>query len=155
MRQRNLVIAGLVVVAVALAVAVPMAIGALQGSHDLKFEYVKSGGLAGFHRKLVFDSQTNAITAYLTPETNGYKHLSDTQVQEIRHAVAGSGFFTMDSIPPKTGPADYVSYSLTVTMEGATHSVSWVDDFAASEPVPEDLKNIVNKIEEAFSNASS
>jgi hypothetical protein len=139
---------------VALAIAVPMAIVALQGSHDLKFEYVKSGGLAGLNRKLVFDSQTNAITAYLTPGTNGSKHLSDAQVEEIRHAVAGSGFFAMDNIQPKTGPADYFSYSLTVTMEGASHSVSWVDDFAASQPVPEDLKNIANKIEEAFSNAS-
>jgi hypothetical protein len=35
-------------------------------------------------------------------------------------------------------------------MDGRTHSVSWVDDFATSMPVPEGLKNIVGEIEEAY-----
>jgi hypothetical protein len=61
----------------------------------------------------------------------------------------------MDSVyPPRQGPADYFSYSLTITMDGRTHSVSWVDDFAISVPVPEGLKDIVSEIEEAYATAN-
>ena len=58
-RQRNLVIARLATVGVAIGVAVPMAILALQGSHDLKFEYVKSRGIADVNEKLAFDSKAS------------------------------------------------------------------------------------------------
>jgi hypothetical protein len=104
-----------------------------------------------------FDSKTNVITFYQsTLGSTGERQLSDAKVQEIRQAIAGSGFFAMDSVyPPRQGPADYFSYSLTITMDGRTHSVSWVDDFATSVPVPEGLKDIVNKIEEAYATAST
>lgn len=162
MRQRTLVIAGLAVVGVAIAIAVPMVILAMQGSHELKFEYVKSGGIAGINERLAFDSmasfdsKTNVITFYQsTLGATGERQLSDTQVQEIRQAIADSGFFAMDSVyPPRQGPADYFSYSLTITMDDRTHSVSWVDDFATSVPVPEGLKNIVSEIEAAYANAN-
>jgi len=162
MRRRTLVIAGLAAVGVAIAIMVPMVIIAMQGSHDLKFEYVKSGGIAGiserleFNSKKSFDSKTNIITFYQsTLGSTSERELSDAKVREIRQAVAGSGFFALDSFyPPRQGPADYFSYSLTITMDGRTHSVSWVDDFATAEPVPEGLKNIVSKIEEAYATAN-
>jgi hypothetical protein len=161
MRQRTLVIAGLAAVGVAIAIAVPLAIMAMQGSHELKFEYVKSGGIAGINERLAFDSmaqfdsKTNVITFFQGTSGGTEKQLSDAQVQEIREAIAGSGFFAMDGVyPPRQGPADYFSYSLTVTMDGRTHSVSWVDDFASAEPVPEGLKDIVSKIEEAYATAN-
>jgi hypothetical protein len=163
MRQRTLLIAGLAAVGVAIAIAVPMAIIAMQGSHELKFEYVKSGGIAGINERLAFDSmasfdsKTNVITFYQsTLGATGERQLSGAQVQEIRQAIAGSGFFAMDGVyPPSQGPADYFSYSLTITMDGRTHSVSWVDDFATAEPVPEGLKDIVSGIEEAYATASA
>jgi hypothetical protein len=134
----------------------------MQGSHELKFEYVKSGGIAGINETLAFDamksfdSKTNIITFYQsTLGTTGQRQIFDAKVQELRHTIAESGFFAMDSFyPPRQGPADYFSYSLTITMEGRTHSVSWVDDFATSVPVPEGLKNIVSEIEEAYATAS-
>jgi len=158
MRQRTLVIAGLAAVGVAIAVAVPMAILAMQGSHDLKFEYVKSGGIAGINDKTVFDSQTGVISFQRSGPISGdeEKRLSDAKVQELRQVIAGSGFFAMDSTyPPRQGPADYFAYSLTITMDGRTHSVTWVDDFATSEPVPQGLKDIVSKIQQAYDAASS
>jgi hypothetical protein len=158
MRQRILVIAGLAAVGVAIAVAVPMAIIAMQGSHNLKFEYVKSGGIAGINERLAFDSQTGVVSFNREGPISGdeERQLSDTKVQELRQAIAGSGFFAMDSVyPPRQGPADYFSYSLTITMDGRTHSVSWVDDFATSVPVPEGLKGIVGEIEQAYSTASA
>lgn len=163
MRQRTLVIAGLAAVGVAIAVAVPMAIIAMQESHELRFEYVKSGGIAGINERLAFDSmksfdsKTNVITFYQsTLGATGERQLTDAKVQELRHAIAESGFFGMDSdYPPRQGPADYFSYSLTITMDGRTHSVSWVDDFATSVPVPEALKNLVSEIEEAYATAST
>ena len=161
MRQKTLIIAGLAAVAVAIAIAVPMAILAIQGSHDLKFEYVKSGGIAGINERLSFDSKasfdsnTNIITFYQSNSgATGERQLANAKVQEIRQTIAGSGFFAMDSVyPPRQGPADYFSYSLTITMDGRTHSVSWVDDFATSVPVPDELKNIISEIEEAYATA--
>jgi hypothetical protein len=163
MRQRTLVIAGLAAVGVALAIAVPMAILALQGSHELRFEYIKSGGIAGINERLAFDSmksfdsKTNVITFYQsTLGATGERQLSDAKVQELREAVAGSGFFAFDTVyPPRQGPADYFSYSLTITMDGRTHSVSWVDDFASAEPVPQGLTDLVDEIEEAYATGSA
>lgn len=162
MRQRTLVIAGLAAVGAAIAVAVPMAILAMQDSHELSFEYVKSGGIAGINERLAFDSmqsfdsKTNVIKFYQsTLGATGEKQLSNAQVQEIRQTIAGSGFFSFNSVyPPAQGPADYFSYSLTITMDGRTHSVSWVDEFATSVPVPQGLKDIVNAIEEAYTTAA-
>lgn len=151
-----MVIAGLAAVGVAIAIAVPMAILAMQDLHELRFEYVKSGGIAGITDRLAFDSGNGTtITFYQSSmDTTEEKRLSDSQVQELRQAIAGSGFFAFDSVyPPRQGPADYFSYTLNITMDGRTHSVSWVDDFAAAEPVPEGLKNVVGEIEEAFSAA--
>jgi hypothetical protein len=160
-RQKTLIIAGLAAVGLAIAIAVPMAILALQGSQDLKFEYVKSGGIAGinerlsFDSKASFDSKTNVITFFQSNSgATGERQLANAKVQEIRQAIAGSGFFAMDSIyPARQGPADYFTHSLTITMDGRTHAVSWVDDFATSVPVPEGLKNIVSEIEEAYATA--
>ncbi|MEW6603294.1 MAG: hypothetical protein AB1351_01230 [Thermoproteota archaeon] len=155
MRQRILVIAGLAAVGVAIAIAVPMAILAMQGSHELKFEYVKSGGIAGINNRLTFDSETGVISFYQSAiNTSEEKRLSDEKVQELRQAIAGSGFYAFDSsYPPRQGPADYFSYTLNITMDGRAHSVSWVDDFATAEPVPEGLKDIVSELEQAFSTA--
>lgn len=161
MRQRTWVIAGLAAVGVAIAIAVPMAIVAMQGSQELRFEYVRSGGIAGINERLAFDSmqsfnsKTNVITFYQsTMGATDERQLSGAQVQEIRHAIAGSGFFAFDGVyPPSQGPADYFSYSLTVTMDGRTHSVSWVDDFATSAPVPQGLKDVVAAIESAYAAA--
>jgi hypothetical protein len=158
MRQRTLVIAGLAAVGVAIAVAVPLAILAMQGSYDLKFEYVKSGGIAGINDRLAFDSQTGVFSFERNGAISGSeeRQMSGAKVQELREAIAESGFFAMDGVyPPRQGPADYFSYSLTITMDGRTHSVSWVDDFATAEPVPEGLKDVVSKIEEAYDTASS
>jgi hypothetical protein len=160
-RQKTLIIAGLAAVGLAIAIAVPMAILALQGSQDLKFEYVKSGGIAGinerlsFDSKASFDSKTNVITFFQSNSgATGERQLANAKVQEIRQAIAGSGFFAMDSIyPARQGPADYFTHSLTITMDGRTHAVSWVDDFATSVTVPEGLKNIVSEIEEAYATA--
>ncbi len=160
MPQKTLMLAGLAAVAVAIAEAMPMAILALQGSHDMKFEYVKSGGIAGINEKLAFDSKasfdskTNVITFYLGTSNTTERQLSGAKVQEIREAIAGSGFFAMESIQAKTGPTDYFSYSLTVTMNGMTHCVSWVDDFATSATAPEGLDYVVDEMEQAYACAS-
>lgn len=156
MRQRTLVIAGLVTVGMAIAIAVPMAILAIQDLHALRFEYVKSGGIAGITNRITFDSANSTIISFHRSAINATeeRRLSDSQVQELRQTIAGSGFFTFDSIyPPRKGPADYFSHTLNITMDGRTHSVSWVDDFAAAEPVPEGLKSLVSKIEQTFSSA--
>jgi hypothetical protein len=81
MHQRSLVIADLTAVSVALAITVPMMIVAMLGSHDLKFEYVKSDGIAGIYERLEFDSKNNIITfCQRTLDSIGQRELSDAKV---------------------------------------------------------------------------
>src|SRR5690606_22940439 len=93
MRQRTLLIAGLAAVGVAIAIAVPMAILAMQSSHQLRFEYVKSGGIAGITERLAFDSGNGTTISFYqsTMNTTEERLLSESQVQELRQTIAGSG----------------------------------------------------------------
>lgn len=128
---------------------------AQQVPSDFSFEYSKSGGIAGINERLVFESQANIIKFYKDAIVVE-KRLSPESAELIKQAISNSSFFDLDSsYPPKdSGAADYFSYSLTVTMDGKTHSVSWVDDFASSVEVPESLGVIVSTIGEAYSNAT-
>jgi len=133
-----------------------------QQAPEFKFEYVKSGGIAGINERIAFesltsyDSRTNIIKFFKGTSGATEKQLSGASVQAIKQAIADAEFFELQDYPPKgAGEADYFSYSLTVTLDNKTHSVSWVDDFASSTPVPEGLHNIVSKIEQAYVDAPS
>jgi len=128
-----------------------------QSTTGLRFEYSKSGGIAGINEKTTFDSKTGVIRLYKYSLGAVEKRLSNASVQAISDAIVDAKFFELrSSYPPKVnGAADYFSYSLAVTLDNLTHSVSWVDGFASSVPVPEALRNIANKIEQEYANASN
>ena len=162
-RERMLLIGSLAAAGILLAgIIAPMAtLAQQQAPSEFKFEYVKSGGIAGINERITFesltsDSKTNVIKFFKGTSGAVEKQLSDASVQTIKQAIADAKFFELHDYPPKsTGAADYFSYSLTVTLDNQTHSVSWVDDFASSTPVPAGLGNIASKIEQAYTNASS
>lgn len=147
--------------ALLISFVLPPMVVAQQGPSEFKFEYTKSGGIAGINERIAFESQASfdsgtKIIKFYRDLSVIEKRLSDESAEVVKQAISDNNFFELDgSYPPKdTGVADYFSYSLTITLNGTTHSVSWVDDFASSVPVPEGLKTIVASIVEAYASAS-
>jgi hypothetical protein len=158
-KKRDAAIIGVIFVAV-VGLAIPSVVA--QQPSDFKFEYTKSGGIAGinetlsFESKAPYDSSTNVIK-FVKDGTVVEKTLSAESVENVKQAISTSGFFEMNSTyPPKeSDAADFFSYSLTVMLDGQNHSVSWVDEFASSVPLPAGLESIVGVIEEAYANATT
>jgi hypothetical protein len=125
------------------------------------FEYSKSGGVAGINDRISFESQasdgrTNIIKLFREGKV-AERTLSAQAVESLMQNISGSGFFDLESSYPAnvSGAADYFSYSLTVTAGGRQHSVSWVDQFASSAPVPGVLPELGSAIEAAYADAES
>lgn len=162
--EKKLFVLGLVIAGTLIASVIAPAVVSgqqQQNSSDLRFEYTKSGGIAGINERITFESAasysgTNVIRFY--KDLSVVEKLpSSTDIEAIKRAISDSRFFEMQgNYPPKqSGVADYFSYSLTITLNNQTHSVSWVDDFASSVPVPEGLGTIAKTIEDAYANAST
>ena len=158
-RAKTLTISGMIAASMLLAgLAVPMlATSAQQApSDDFSFEYAKSGGIAGINERIAFDSNSNIIKYFKNILGASERQLSNASVESLKKAISDNGFFDMQGMYPtkESGVADYFSHTLTVTMDGRTHSVSWVDDFASSVPLPDGLGKIVTAIEQAYASAS-
>jgi hypothetical protein len=81
------------------------------------------------------------------------RQLSGASVESIKQAISDNRFFELQGFyPPKDGVADYFSYSLTVTMDGRAHSISWVNEWTLAEPVPKGLGMIVGTIQQEYYN---
>jgi hypothetical protein len=152
MHSKMLLVAGIIASGILLAsIALPTS---AQQTSDFKFEYEKSGGIAGISEKITFDSKTGVITSDRSTTGTVEKQLSAAGVDSIKQAISQGGFFDMNELyPPKSGVADFFSYSLTVTMGGTTHTVGWVDQWASSAPLPAGLASIVDSIEQALADA--
>lgn len=129
---------------------------------DFSFEYTRSGGIAGVNERIMFESQKSFdsrlnVIKFFRDGVVIEKTLSEESVETLKHSVRNSGFFELDSYypPANNGSADYFSHSLTITLEAQNHSVSWVDEFASSVPIPPGLVAIVGAIEDAYMNAET
>jgi hypothetical protein len=147
-----LLVAGIVASGMLLAsIALPIS---AQQSSDFRFEYEKSGGIAGISEKITFDSKTGVITSDRSTTGRVEKQLSAADIESIKQAISQAGFFEMGELyPPKSGVADFFSYSLMVTMDGQNHTVNWVDEWASSAPLPAGLASIVGSMEQALADA--
>ena len=148
------VLVAILVAAVGVGVALHPVVA--QQTSDFGFEYTKSGGIAGVNERLSLESHTDVIK-FFNDGIIVEKTLSVESIDSIKQAATDAGFFEMNASYPPTdsGAADYFSYSLTVNEGAQNHSVSWVDEFASSVPIPDGLEEIVSTIEEAYINSSS
>ncbi|MGI0038002.1 MAG: hypothetical protein ACRD99_06565 [Nitrososphaera sp.] len=153
-KLKSAVVGAILVAAFGVYVALPPVIA--QQPLDFGFEYTKTGGIAGVNQRLTLESQTDVIK-FMNDGIVVEKTLSAESIDNIKQAVTNAGFFEMDSsYPPKdSGAADYFSHSLTVNQGAQNRSVSWVDEFASSVPLPDGLEVIVSTIEDAYANSSS
>lgn len=115
-------------------------------SMPLLLEYEKAGGIAGISEKLEIDEFGNAVMTSLNEEEEA--KLSQESITTIKDMLLRNEFFGIspNSFEPALGNADFFSYSLRVTMGGLTKQVSWVDSWAASQEIPDNLITIQAEI---------
>lgn len=129
------------------SMAVPAMVSAQSGG-DFAFRYEKSGGIAGLQKEITYDSKTGILSVVDSIAGNTERMLSESEAGALKDAVRQSGFFDIKgNFTSKPGVADYFSHSLTVTLDGKTHTVSWIDPFASADEVPVALTGLAERIE--------
>ena len=129
------------------SMAVPAMVSAQSGG-DFAFRYEKSGGIAGLQKEITYDSKTGILSVVDSIAGNTERMLSEPEAGALKDAVRKSGFFDIKgNFTSKPGVADYFSHSLTVTLDGKTHTVSWIDPFASAGEVPVALTGLAEKME--------
>jgi hypothetical protein len=137
------------------SMTVPALVSA-QSAGDFAFRYEKSGGIAGLQKEITYDSKTGILSVVDSIAGNTERMLSESEAGALKDAVRQSGFFDIKgNFTPKPGVADYFSHSLTVTLDGKTHTVSWIDPFASASEVPAALTGLAEKIEKLPSSTPS
>jgi hypothetical protein len=128
------------------------------GADVFKFRYEKSGGIAGLHRVVTYDSASGKITLADDSITGKKEERTLSAAEEARLkdlVVDKARFFELpETFEARAGPADYFSYSLAVTLgvgAGNSHTVAWVDPFAAKGEIPAGLTDLAAEIEKLAS----
>jgi len=106
----------------------------------------RSGGFAGLDETLEMEPD-GSVT--LSSNLLGAKEftLSETEWNQLLSVIENSGFTGFEaSYEPRSGVADFFTYSLTVTRGSSSKRVEWVDDWAAMSELPDGLKDIEEHI---------
>jgi Emfourin len=89
-------------------------------------EFQRTGGFAGLAQSLIVSSDGQAVYKDMRVERTEAGTLGPADLTELRSLIDASGFFTQPS--PQNAPcADCFNLAITVTVDGATHTVQAVD----------------------------
>jgi len=106
----------------------------------------RSGGFAGLDETLEIE-QDGSVTLYSNLLGEKEFTLSTTEWNQLLSVIDNSGFTGFEaSYEPRSGVADFFTYSLTVTRGSSTKRVEWVDDWASMSELPDGLKDIEKHI---------
>jgi len=106
----------------------------------------RSGGFAGLDETLEIEPD-GSVTLYSNLLGEKEFTLSETEWNQLLSAIENSGFIGFEaSYEPRSGVADFFTYSLTVTRGSSAKRVEWVDDWASMSELPDGLKNIEEHI---------
>jgi len=129
-------------------------VSSYQGSEiTLKAELHRTGGIAGANDLLLIDRDGAGRYSRGFGGDKAFR-LSTDELYRLKALIVGNDFqaVTPETYGAKPGAADYFVYSLTVTyytegQETGNKTVSWVDDWALKEPLPENLDRIRRGLE--------
>ena len=114
------------------------------GGNDSAFslQFVRTGGIAGANDVLIVDSSGLATySSRFGPAFNA--SLSSSEIHELEQVLnTNLGAIQPGVFHSKSGAADFFWYSLDVTVGGKTTHISWMDEWATSEPFPDGLRAI-------------
>ncbi len=102
----------------------------------------RSGGFAGLDETLEIWPDGSVM---LSSNFLGEKEftLSETEWNHLLSVIKNSGFTGFKaSYEPRSGVADFFTYSLTIKRGSGTKQVEWVDDWASETELPDGLKAI-------------
>lgn len=106
----------------------------------------RSGGFAGLDETLEIEPD-NSVTLYSNLLGEKEFTLSEIEWNQLLSVIENSGFTEFEaSYEPRSGVADFFTYSLAVTRGSSTKQVEWVDDWASETELPDGLKDIEEHI---------
>ncbi len=119
----------------------------------LRLELRRTGGIAGVNDLLVVEVEGSGRYTRGFVGGTAFK-LSEEQLYQLRALIIGNDFAETEpeEFGAKQGVADYFTYSLAVTYfrdgkETSRKTVSWVDEWALKEQLPESLGRIHKGLE--------
>lgn len=115
--------------------------------NNILFVWQKHGGIAGINEELTITSVgTLSFTSNLQNDNQG--QITFIELNNLVDLVDETEIFSVNnkSYTAKNGVADFFSYSLTMNINGE-QTVSWVDDWASEETLPQTLKDLQSHIE--------
>ena len=120
------------------------------------FKYTESGGLNNKYLLISYDSTTKEIKSStdITGSNLAQKTLSDSDVSQLKESFEQNRFFELNADYPSENEAEadgsnIFSFTLIATIGNKVHTVIWTNK---SRNVPEELKQIKNKVKEIVSN---
>lgn len=114
---------------------------------NIQFIWQKQGGIAGINEELTITSLGSiSFTSNLIDDKQG--QLTLIELNNLIDLVDETKIFSVNnkSYTAKNGVADFFSYSLIMNINGEK-TVSWVDDWASEETLPQTLKDLQSHIE--------
>jgi len=132
----------LVALVLALAAVAGIALAFHPTSSAFSMQYARTGGFAGADDVLTIDNMGRVTYSSRFGESFNVS-LTQAQLADLKNVLATSlDSVRTSAIPPKSGVADFFSYDLTVDVGGTRARLSWVDGWAAAEPLPPELQAI-------------
>jgi hypothetical protein len=102
----------------------------------------RSGGFAGFDETLEVEADGSVILYSNFIGEKGFM-LSEAELSQLLSVIEGSGFMGFEALyEPRSGVADFFTYSLAISRGSSTKLVEWVDDWASEVKLPDGLKDI-------------
>ncbi len=137
----------LVVLVLASAAVAGVALALSPGTAAFSVQYVRTGGFAGANDILTIDDMGRV--AYSSRFGQAFNaSLSQPELASLKGVLATNlGSIQTTTIHPRSGAADFFSYDLNVTINGKTTHLSWVDGWAAQEPLPPELQTIQQSLQ--------
>ena len=112
-------------------------------------QYTKTGGIAGLHESLMIEADgAVSFTSRLVSFTS---RIGPIEFSELKDIIAEN----LDKISPKViharpNAADYFGYAISVSTGGKRTEIQWVDDWAAADTIPNELKIVARSIEKVL-----
>jgi hypothetical protein len=116
------------------------------------FKYTESGGLSNRYLLISCDSATKEIKSStdITGSNLVQKTLTDSDEIQLKECFEENRFFELNAdYPSEKSDSNLYSFTLIATIGNKVHTVIWTNK---SRNVPEELKQIKNKVKEIVSN---
>ena len=116
-------------------------------------QWEQMGGISGLNNIFIIDN--NSTVSHLRRgKLQLEKTLNQSEIQRVTKIIAENGFFSIeeDQFTAKGDAADYFTYKLKVILPSdsqlQTKTVTWVDEWASEETLPNNLKIVQTELQQ-------